>query len=83
MGGTEKQHQHTYTAMCKTASSWEATVSHTESGLVLCDGPGGQDGDEVWEGGFRGRGHTYTHGWFTLSSYGRNQHNAVKWLSSN
>ena len=34
------------------------------------------------KGGFRGSGHVYTYGWFTLM-YGRNQHNIVKQLSFN
>ena len=34
-----------------------------------------------WEGASRERGQMYTYGWFALS-YGRNQHNIVKQLSS-
>ena len=35
-----------------------------------------------WEGGWRGRGHMHTYGWFMLM-YGRSQHKFVKQLSFN
>ena len=36
---------------------------------------------DPWEGGLRGRGHRYTHGWFTLRS--DRKQNSVKQLSFN
>ena len=47
----------------------------------LCHVLEGWDG-EGEEGSWRGKGHTYTYGWFTLW-YGRHKHNRVKQLSSN
>ena len=61
----------------------EGGYSNTGSSVwcsVMTRGVG--DGGVRWEAGSRGKGYTYTYGWFT-TLYGRNQHNIVKQLSSN
>ena len=54
------------------------------SNQVLCDNLDGWNGvgGGRWEGGSERKGHMSTCGWFILM-YERNQHNIVKWLSSN